>query len=257
MEALAGVGQQGFDVHRGRSVPGDLGDLVCFAGRGPGEVFAGGRKVVGLSQWRSREGALFSSCAYLRWDPAPLLAVMDVDGDEARAELARDLAPIGDRAGRAGTAGGRSRRRAFVAAAIVARLQERRRRRARRRAAGSSFSSLFLLLLPLLLSSSLLSSLRVALCPSDRAGSRPRSGVGSAAPVAEDGLQEEGGRLPRGRFEVPWEVRARRGFQLCCSGPKWLCGGGKGFKVARSGVRGRQRTQARERRGRYSWWQAS
>jgi lipoate---protein ligase len=94
MEALAGVGQQGFDVHRGRSVPGDLGDLVCFAGRGPGEVFAGGRKVVGLSQWRSREGALFSSCAYLRWDPTPLLAVMEVDGDGARAELARDLAPI-------------------------------------------------------------------------------------------------------------------------------------------------------------------
>lgn len=94
MEALAGLGQQGFDVHRGRSVPGDLGDLVCFAGRGPGEVFAGGRKVVGLSQWRSREGALFSSSAYLRWDPTPLLAVMEVDGDGARAELARDLAPI-------------------------------------------------------------------------------------------------------------------------------------------------------------------
>lgn len=94
MEALAGVGQQGFEVHRGRSVPGDLGDLVCFAGRGPGEVFAGGRKVVGLSQWRSREGALFSSCAYLRWDPTPLLSVMDVDGDEARAGLARDLAPL-------------------------------------------------------------------------------------------------------------------------------------------------------------------
>ena len=51
------------------------GDLVCFAGRGPGEVFHGGRKVVGLSQWRAREGALFSSCAYLRWDPAPLLAL--------------------------------------------------------------------------------------------------------------------------------------------------------------------------------------
>jgi lipoate---protein ligase len=46
MEALAGVGQCGFDVHTGRSVPGDLGDLVCFAGRGPGEVFLGASKVV-------------------------------------------------------------------------------------------------------------------------------------------------------------------------------------------------------------------
>jgi lipoate-protein ligase A len=94
MEALAGIGQQGFDVHQGRSVPGAFGDLVCFAGRGPGEVFHGAAKVVGLSQWRARQGALFSSCAYSRWDPAPLLALVDVD-EAARAGLGRDLAPIG------------------------------------------------------------------------------------------------------------------------------------------------------------------
>ena len=93
LEALAGIGQRGFDVHHGRSVPGALGDLVCFAGRGPGEVFHGAAKVVGLSQWRAREGALFSSCAYLRWDPAPLLALVDVEAG-ARAGLARALAPL-------------------------------------------------------------------------------------------------------------------------------------------------------------------
>jgi lipoate---protein ligase len=93
MEALAGLGQRGLDVHHGRSVPGAFGDLVCFAGRGPGEVFRGAAKVVGLSQWRAREGALFSSCAYLRWDPAALLALVDVE-EGARAGLARDLAPM-------------------------------------------------------------------------------------------------------------------------------------------------------------------
>ena len=93
IEALAGRGRQGFDVHHGRSVPGAFGDLVCFAGRGPGEVFHGAAKVVGLSQWRAREGALFSSCAYLRWDPAALLALVDVE-DGAHAALARDLAPM-------------------------------------------------------------------------------------------------------------------------------------------------------------------
>lgn len=94
MEALAGSGQHGFHVHRGRSVPGAFGDLVCFAGRGPGEVFCGSAKVVGLSQWRAREGALFSSCAYLRWDPVPLLALVDVADDRGRVVLAQDLAPL-------------------------------------------------------------------------------------------------------------------------------------------------------------------
>jgi lipoate---protein ligase len=97
MEALAAIGpgpeQPGYDVHAGRSVPGELGDLVCFAGRGPGEVFRGASKVVGLSQWRAREGALFSSCAYLRWDPVPMLALMELD-EQLRDELARDLAPM-------------------------------------------------------------------------------------------------------------------------------------------------------------------
>jgi len=91
--ALAGLGQRGFEAHRGRSVPGAFGDLVCFAGRGPGELFEGGRKVVGLSQWRAREGALFSSCAYLRWRPASLPALLDVD-EPTRADLARGLAPV-------------------------------------------------------------------------------------------------------------------------------------------------------------------
>ncbi len=93
MAALAAVGQHGFDVHTGRSVPGELGELVCFAGRGPGEVFHGVRKVVGLSQWRAREGALFSSCAYLHWNPPALLALLHYD-DDVRAGLARDLAPL-------------------------------------------------------------------------------------------------------------------------------------------------------------------
>jgi lipoate-protein ligase A len=91
--ALAGVGQVGFEVHRGRAESGELGDLACFAGRGPGEVFHGGRKVVGLSQWRAREGALFSSCAYLLWDPAPLLAVVNV-GATSRRTLATGLSSV-------------------------------------------------------------------------------------------------------------------------------------------------------------------
>ncbi len=35
--------------------------VVCFAGRGPGEVFVEDHKAVGLMQWRVREGALIST----------------------------------------------------------------------------------------------------------------------------------------------------------------------------------------------------
>ena len=90
---LSRSGVDGLDAHAGRAQPGDLGDLVCFAGRGPGEVFSSGRKVVGLSQWRSREGSLFSSCAYAVWDPAPTVRLLDVD-EPGRARLVRELGSV-------------------------------------------------------------------------------------------------------------------------------------------------------------------
>jgi hypothetical protein len=34
---------------------------ACFAGMGPGEVFAGSRKLVGVTQWRVREGAFVAT----------------------------------------------------------------------------------------------------------------------------------------------------------------------------------------------------
>ena len=62
---------------------------VCFAGLGPGEVTVGGRKVVGLSQRRTREGALFQCCAMLRWEPERLLDLLALpDADRARAAAA-------------------------------------------------------------------------------------------------------------------------------------------------------------------------
>jgi lipoate-protein ligase A len=93
MSALAGFGLEALAIHTGRSVPGEFGELVCFAGHGPGEVLHLGRKVVGLSQWRSREGALFSSCAYHRWDPASLLDLIAVD-DLQRTAMVVDLASV-------------------------------------------------------------------------------------------------------------------------------------------------------------------
>jgi lipoate---protein ligase len=93
LSASGGPKGAAFSIHAGRSVAGRLGELVCFAGRGPGEVFEGDSKVVGLSQWRSREGALFSSCAYASWDPEPLLDLLDL-GEGERIELAAELGGV-------------------------------------------------------------------------------------------------------------------------------------------------------------------
>ena len=77
-------------VHEGRARPGKYGALVCFSGKGPGEVFVGDRKVTGVSQWRGREGALFHTCAYVHWDPRPLAELFRLDAP-LEAELVADL----------------------------------------------------------------------------------------------------------------------------------------------------------------------
>ncbi len=76
--ALRAAGLGHVNVHRGplRAAPGS--ELVCFAGRGPGEVFVDAYKVVGVAQWRGREGALFHTAAYRRWDPAALLDLLNL-----------------------------------------------------------------------------------------------------------------------------------------------------------------------------------
>jgi lipoate-protein ligase A len=59
-EALLGLGVTG-DVHHGGVVDPAQGAVACFAGLGPGELTVRGRKLVGMSQWRARQGALVSS----------------------------------------------------------------------------------------------------------------------------------------------------------------------------------------------------
>lgn len=54
----AGVG---CDVYEGAVLHPEQGALACFAAIGPGEVTVDGAKLVGISQWRVREGTLVSS----------------------------------------------------------------------------------------------------------------------------------------------------------------------------------------------------
>lgn len=48
-------------AHRGAVLGADQGSVACFAGLGPGELTLGDQKILGISQWRVREGALVSS----------------------------------------------------------------------------------------------------------------------------------------------------------------------------------------------------
>ena len=67
--------------------------LVCFAGVGPGEVLVGDRKVVGISQRRTRAGARFHCAALRAWDAQALLAVLALPNDE-RAVAAAELPSV-------------------------------------------------------------------------------------------------------------------------------------------------------------------
>jgi lipoate-protein ligase A len=90
--ALAGFGLTP-SVHVGRLVVTDWSRAVCFAGLGPGEVTVGGRKLVGISQRRTREGARFQCVVHRRWDPAALLGLLVLD-ESARAAAGRELAGV-------------------------------------------------------------------------------------------------------------------------------------------------------------------
>ena len=80
--ALTQLGVEGAEVHSGPMVTNDWSSSVCFAGLAAGEVTVGGRKLVGISQRRTRAGARFQCALLHRWDPTRLVEVLGV-GDRS------------------------------------------------------------------------------------------------------------------------------------------------------------------------------
>lgn len=97
-DALGTAGIPDARVWRQGLVRTPWSNRVCFAGVGPGEVLVGGAKMVGVSQRRTRNGALFQCGALLRWRPADLVAVLRLP-DSARREAAGQLAGVAAGAG--------------------------------------------------------------------------------------------------------------------------------------------------------------
>jgi lipoate---protein ligase len=90
VEALASLGVEAA-WHDGPMVCTPWCRQVCFAGIGQGEVTVDGRKVVGMSQRRTRAGALIQCAALLHWDPAEIARLLDIDAAEELAPLAAAL----------------------------------------------------------------------------------------------------------------------------------------------------------------------
>lgn len=94
--AFAALGVEA-TVHTGPLVATRWSPRICFAGLGPGEVTWAGRKLVGIASRRSRAGARFQCVVLRRWDPATLLRLLALDGDDrvqAEAELAGAAAGV-------------------------------------------------------------------------------------------------------------------------------------------------------------------
>ncbi len=75
-EAIQPLVTEQVAVHEGALEDREHGRVICFAGRGPGEVFVGDRKVVGISQRRTREGARFQALVVTKWQPDQLLELL-------------------------------------------------------------------------------------------------------------------------------------------------------------------------------------
>lgn len=67
---------------------------VCFAGIGAGEVVRDGRKIVGVSQRRTRAAARFQSLCHTRWRPE-LVAALVAPPRPNVVDLAVSVAPVG------------------------------------------------------------------------------------------------------------------------------------------------------------------
>ncbi len=83
LRALASLGMSGLGVHRGPMVRNDWSSRVCFAGVGGGEVMLGDRKVVGISQRRTRAGARFQCAVYHHWRPEEHVPLFAAPGPSA------------------------------------------------------------------------------------------------------------------------------------------------------------------------------
>jgi lipoate---protein ligase len=108
--ARLGADPQTLSVHRGPLERTEWSNRVCFATVGAGEVTSSGRKVVGISQRRTRHAARFQCAAVLHWDPQQLVDLLALSPSQRRAcsaAVATTAVGVGQLVAGVGEAGGR------------------------------------------------------------------------------------------------------------------------------------------------------
>jgi lipoate-protein ligase A len=121
VEALGRNGLTGLSAHRqGYRTCTRWSSLVCFGGIGTGEVVtADGRKMVGLAQRRTREGAWFHGACVLRWNPAGLVDLLAMDAVEREAATDGLRSAVVGAADLAGELGGQAPDAPGLAASLI------------------------------------------------------------------------------------------------------------------------------------------
>lgn len=118
-DALAGAGWSGTGtVWKQAMRRSPWSPVVCFAGVGPGEVLIDGAKVVGVSQRRTRRGALFQTAALLRWNAPEWASLLSPAGWAATGHLPQAPGPALDELQAAARALDPGRASALVSAVV-------------------------------------------------------------------------------------------------------------------------------------------
>ena len=76
------------DMHRGAMIRNRWSDRVCFAGKASGEVVVEGKKILGISQRRTRVGAWFQCAVLFEWPVHEIVDLLElIPKKEAKEEL--------------------------------------------------------------------------------------------------------------------------------------------------------------------------
>ncbi|MEM7141481.1 MAG: hypothetical protein AAF548_10660 [Actinomycetota bacterium] len=96
MEAAAGIGLEGLRVHRGAVTRSPWATRVCFVGAGPGEVFVGEDKLVGVSQRRTRDWIRFQCMVHRSWNADATFSLFRSSDRDTAHRLGGRVATIGE-----------------------------------------------------------------------------------------------------------------------------------------------------------------